>query len=266
MFMSTVLAAKPWRKDPSLNAMPWQPTTLVEPTLGEPICIGILWHDDEVLPHPPITRAIKELKAQVEAKPELSKRVTFCDFPAHKHGYGWSLLSKLYFSDGGASDKTAAAESGEPLCPLLAWLIDEPSVKRLSRSQLELALEDKEAFREEYAHHWNSVDVKKDKAKDGNEDTLPAFKPYGCKVDILISPVAPYIASPHGKAKYWSYTSLWNLLDYPALSVPTTAIVEEDKDAKPARENFMSRIDAEMWEWCKFFDALPSFHRVLRLY
>ncbi|TID21004.1 hypothetical protein E6O75_ATG05769 [Venturia nashicola] len=258
MFMSTVLEAKPWIRDPSLSAIPWQSDLSLEPTPEDSLCIGILWHDDQCLPHPPIIRAICELVASVKADPDLSKRIHFYDFPAYKHDYAWSLLSKLYFSDGGASDIATAAKSGEPLSPLLSWLISQPNVKKLNRSQLELALEDREAYREEYAHHWNSVGTDEGEARQEDDGTLPAFKPYGCEVDVLISPVAPYVASPHGKAKYWSYTSLWNLLDYPALSVPTPTNVDERLDTKSDRKAFMSAIDEEMWEWYdpKLYDKM----------
>lgn len=255
MFMSTVLEAKPWIKDPSLSAIPWRPNVFPDPTPDDPLCIGILWHDDQCFPHPPVIRAICEVIASVKSNPGLSKRICFCDFPPYKHDYAWSLLTKLYFSDGGVSDASAAAESGELMSPLLSWLINESGVKKLSRGQLELAFEDKEAYREEYAHHWNAVGADEEKGEQKHDGTLPAFKPYGCKVDILISPVAPYIASPHGKSKYWSYTSLWNLLDYPALSVPTPTIVDEQMDVKSNRESFMSDIDREMWDWCEFLHA-----------
>jgi amidase len=257
LFMSTILAAKPWFKDPSLNSLPWR-LAITEPTPEEPLRIGVLWHDDEVLPHPPITRALKELIARVRANSQLAERVEFVNFPAHRHAYGWSLLSKLYYSDGGAADRATAALSGEPLSPLLEWLLNEPEVKRLTRSQLELALEDREAFREEYAHHWNAVGIKDEEEKEEQDQTLPIFEPYKCKVDVLICPVAPYIASPHGKAKYWSYTSLWNLLDYPALSLPTLSVVNKEKDWKPDRKNFMSSVDEEMWDWCRFLSPLET--------
>lgn len=251
--MSTVLKAKPWIKDPSLSAIPWRSNAFPDLSREGPLCIGVMWHDDQCLPHPPVIRAMCEVIATVKADPDLSKRIRFVDFPPYKHDYAWDLLSKLYFSDGGESDRRAAAESGEPLSPLLSWLISQPSVKRLSRGQLELALEDKEAFREEYAHHWNAVGVDEEEEGRKKNGTLATFTSYGCEVDILMSPVAPYVASPHGKAKYWSYTSLWNLLDYPALSVPTPTIADEVLDAKPDRKSSMSAIDEEMWNWCKHF-------------
>jgi amidase len=249
LFMSTILAAKPWFKDPSLNSLPWR-STILAPTTGEPVTIGILWHDNEVLPHPPVARALKQLIARVETNSHLSERIKFIEFPAYKHAYAWGLLSKLYYSDGGNADRREAALSGEPLSPLLEWLLNEPEVKRLTRSQLELALEDREAFREEYANHWNGIGAV-NKNNEEHETTLPIFKSYNCKVDVLLCPVAPYVASPHGKAKYWSYTSLWNLLDYPALSLPTSTVVSEEIDCKPDRKSFMCPMDEEMWGWCR---------------
>lgn len=43
-------------------------------------------------------------------------------------------------------------------------------------------------------------------------------------MDVILSPVGPGAATPHGKAKYWNYTSQWNMLDYPAASFPVTTV------------------------------------------
>jgi len=84
--------------------------------------------------------------------------------------------------------------------------------------------------------------------------------------DILITPVAPWIASPHGTAKYWSYTSLWNLLNYPALSMPSPVGTHASAklDVKINRENgkgenFMSDIDRKMWDMYDpaLYDGMP---------
>ena len=39
-------------------------------------------------------------------------------------------------------------------------------------------------------------------------------------VDVILCPAAPGPAPKHGTSKYWHYTSLWNLLDYPGAVFP----------------------------------------------
>ena len=60
LFMRTVLAAKPWLVEPALVPMPWTPVE-VAPTRERPLRIGILYDDGVVLPHPPVTRSLREL-------------------------------------------------------------------------------------------------------------------------------------------------------------------------------------------------------------
>jgi hypothetical protein len=40
-------------------------------------------------------------------------------------------------------------------------------------------------------------------------------------VDVVLCPVGPGCAPPLDCARYWGYTSQWNLLDYPAAVFPT---------------------------------------------
>lgn len=50
-------------------------------------------------------------------------------------------------------------------------------------------------------------------------------------VDAILLPAAPGCAPPHGNSKYWSYTSQWNLLEYPGVSFPVS-VVEKKTDVK----------------------------------
>lgn len=89
----------------------------------------------------------------------------------------------------------------------------------------------REAYRKGYQAHWFSQGI-----------------------DVLLCPVAPYPAPPHGEAKWWaqvdffiscpllhqprphpglllSYTSHFNLVDYPAIAFPSGSTVDQDLDA-----------------------------------
>lgn len=49
-------------------------------------------------------------------------------------------------------------------------------------------------------------------------------------LDAMLCPVGPAPAQPVGTTKYWPYTSMWNLLDWPAAVFPTGLYVEEGDD------------------------------------
>ena len=72
----------------------------------------------------------------------------------------------------------------------------------------------REVYRVEYAELWNDI------ATDGDP---------GSVVDVILCPVGPGAAPPLNHARYWGYTSQWNLLDYPALVFPVTK-VDQEKD------------------------------------
>src|SRR5579859_1947173 len=121
MFMENVLSTEPWKKDHSLVALPWR-----KPTLPKKIRVGIMWHDGVVVPHPPITRGMKEVKAAMEKYPDLFEVV---DWQGLDHKLAWDITSSLYFMDGGAQDKAAMAASGEQHTPLTDFILGQKGVK-----------------------------------------------------------------------------------------------------------------------------------------
>ena len=62
-------------------------------------------------------------------------------------------------------------------------------------------------------------------------------------VDVILCPVGPGPAPPLDCARYWGYTSQWNLLDYPALVFPVTKIdpevdVKEEYSPKNEKDKY----------------------------
>jgi amidase len=187
IFMKTIIDAEPWLTEPALIPMPWRTYNIPQ---DRPLRIGVLWHDGVVRPHPPVTRALALLTEALRAS-----NIEVVDFPPHLHDEAWAILSSLYYPDGGEADSEDISKSGEPWRPLSEWIIkDNPCVKKLSVGELAYWFEEREAYRKEYALHWN---------KHG--------------IDALLCPVGPSVAPKHNTAKYWSYTSQWNLLDYPGV-------------------------------------------------
>ncbi|KAJ4379204.1 hypothetical protein N0V86_005248 [Didymella sp. IMI 355093] len=227
IFMKTIIDSEPWVEEPALVPMPWRTYTVSK---DKPLRMGVLWHDGVVRPHPPITRA---LGCVTDALKE--HNIEVIDFPPHLHDEAWAILSSLYYPDGGEADSEDIALSGEPWRPLSEWIIkDNPCVKKLSVGELAYWFEEREAYRKEYALHW---------------------KKHG--IDALLCPVGPGIAPKHNTAKYWSYTSQWNLLDYPGLVFPVCK-VDKDADRWSGNEQILGELDQEnrkLWDPEEFHGA-----------
>lgn len=134
------------------------------------------------------------------------------------------------------------SKSNEPIRPLTHWIIKEnPCVKRLTVKEYGYWMEEREAYRKEYAQHWNNIKF---------DDRWP--------VDVIICPVCPHVAPKHDTSKYWSYTAQWNLLDYPAVSFPVTKVDPKVDMKGSGRFEELTEVDGECWELCRPF--LSYFH------
>jgi amidase len=147
--------------------------------------------------------------------------------------------ANLYFSDGGAQELAAIAESKEPLLPMSKHILtDNPHVQSHTIHSMWEACTKRDAYRAEYAALWNST------ASAPSLDDM---------VDVILSPAGPGAAPKLDTAKWWGYTSQWNLLDYPALVFPVDRVdVEVDgKDEGEGRyepRNEKDRYNWELWE------------------
>lgn len=235
IFMRTVLASRPWLSEPALIPMSWD-FTPIRPE--QSLKIGIMWHDNVVTPHPPITRALHEVVSRLKTL----QNVEVVDFEPYLHDEAWAIVSSLYFTDGGAEDAATIAESGEPWRPLTTWMLKEnPCVKKLSPKMLYYWQEEREAYRKEYAKVWN------DTATSGQSRRA---------IDVLLCPAGPGVAPTHNTSKYWAYTSQWNLLDYPAVVFPVTK-VNSEVDMAPHKHQAMTDIDKDHWELCEYSARAP---------
>ncbi|KAF2114742.1 amidase signature domain-containing protein [Lophiotrema nucula] len=232
IFMKVVIDSQPWLTEPALFPMPWRDVKVGEEETGKKLKIGVIWHDKVVRPHPPITRALKETFVKLQ-----EAGIEVVDFPPYLHDEAWAIISSLYYPDGGEADAEMIDSSGEPWQPLSEWIIKKNAcVKKLSVGELAYWLEEREAYRKEYALHWNKLGV-----------------------DAVLCPVGPGVAPKHNTAKYWNYTSQWNLLDYPGVAFPVTK-VDKSIDEMPANlVKGLSGSDEDnkkLWD-PEEFDGLP---------
>ncbi|OAL38221.1 hypothetical protein AYO20_02673 [Fonsecaea nubica] len=203
LFMKVILDNEPWRYDPSLTVKKWTPEKLTQP-----LKVAIEWSDGVVKPHPPMIRALKMVADACKAA-----GMEVVDWEPYKHDKAWDIVSALYFPDGGEQILAPLKEIDEPILPLTKFITEEqPNVKSLTMAEYwELCVE-RDNYRDEYAAHWSKT------ADSGKE------------VDVIICPATPGAAPLHETARYWPYTSQWNLLDYPAAIFPVTFVdVEKDK-------------------------------------
>lgn len=89
LFMKTALAAKPWLTDSSLIAMPWNNNAWnIRAKEGLPsLKIGVMWNDQVVRVHPPVTRALREVVRKLKSIEE----VEVVDFEPYKHDMAWEI-------------------------------------------------------------------------------------------------------------------------------------------------------------------------------
>ncbi|KAM0717307.1 hypothetical protein Q7P37_007159 [Cladosporium fusiforme] len=271
IFMKALIDQKPWLYDPMLIPMPWKDSThgsLLRKSStkqSRTLRIGILADDQIVKPHPPIQRGMQTLISALQSHPS----ITLIPFPPHDHATAWQIISSLYFADGAREEKDAIATSSEPLRPLSKFiLIENPNVRHLSVSDIWKLTSERDAYRAAYARHWNSIGTDLPGASSAEALEVNALGKESETVDVILCPAGPGCAPPLNSARYWGYTSQWNLLDYPALVFPTGLkcgmqdAVEEGYEAR----NEDDRFNYELYDPKRYVDAPISLQLVGRRY
>ncbi|EXJ95962.1 hypothetical protein A1O1_01087 [Capronia coronata CBS 617.96] len=283
IFIKTLIDQKPWLDDPSLLPMPWKftPASQKEDSVGDSylrkpdgskkLKIGVLWSDGVVKPHPPVIRALRDLTSKLQAN-KSDTTIEFVDWQPYRHDQAWEIISSLYFADGATQDRAAIAESGEPWLPLTEFIINEqPGVPKREYSISEvwqLTLQ-REEYRAAYAKVWNESSKAKVWGDSASaKDTTSPGPEHDYPVDVILCPVGPGAAPPLNHARYWGYTSQWNLLDYPAMVFPVTqvdpALDQPEKDYTPL--NAQDEWNHKLYSPDKYVDAPVSLQLVGRRY
>ncbi|KAL1409385.1 hypothetical protein Q8F55_003368 [Vanrija albida] len=217
LFISAILAAEPWKVDPTMVGMPWRPETAVFSHGGARPRIGVMWDDGVVVPQPPMRRALKAAVDRLK-----SQGYDVVDFTPYRTAESWAILHKLYFTDGGAYVRGLAAATGEPILPLTEWIMagavaeDAAGIMALNRAR--------DAFRVDWWAYFAAQ-----------------------KVDIILTPAYPGPAPVLGTSKYWAYTALFNILDMPGAVFPTGLFVDpknpEDRADREGDREWLSDED-----------------------
>ncbi|KAK2761319.1 hypothetical protein FQN54_001841 [Arachnomyces sp. PD_36] len=211
ILMKSVIDTKPWLKDPMLLPFPWRDDVQhLGNGANKRLKVAVLWDDGVVKPHPPVIRAMKEIAGKLKNVPG----VEVVDWKPYKHDLAWDIISRLYFPEGGDADAKFIEASGEPWLPLTTFIIkDNPKVRRMTAEEIWQWAEQREKYKAAYASVWNGTATRM--SPNGDLEGM---------VDVILCPVGPGAAPPHGQGKYWGYTAQWNLLDYPAAIFPVTRV------------------------------------------
>lgn len=86
LFLKTIIGAKPWYQEPSLLPYPWKEENFFD---GKKLKVAVIWDDGVVKPHPPVTRALKQVVEKLKAK----GNVEIVDWKPYKHDLAWEIIA-----------------------------------------------------------------------------------------------------------------------------------------------------------------------------
>ncbi|KAH7029252.1 acetamidase [Microdochium trichocladiopsis] len=242
LFMRGILAYQPHLLDPRLVPIPW---TGLQTAPKKVLKIGIIENDGFVEPQPPVKRALawarklltdSQNAGLVEVKP-------FRPFGAAE---AWCKIRRMYWPDGGSGSRGAILSTGEPLHPLSEWIWkDAESSGMLTAADVSNMRGDRDDFRLAFARDWEEQDV-----------------------DVVLGPAYVGPACAHDTAFTWTYTSLYNFVDYPGVVFPTPIVSQagERYDSGYTPLSDACEQAKQLWEDTNFEGAPINLQLVARKY
>ncbi|OAR01268.1 hypothetical protein LLEC1_04198 [Akanthomyces lecanii] len=167
LFMQVTFDAKLWLKD-TLRGVPLQSQTKRLET--QKLTVGVMLWNEVVMPHPYITRVLREATQKLkqaghEGGRVLTAVISFGLCAARPQACLDDILLPLYFTDGGWDITQTLAAGGEPMLPSAKKLISDSTVKQRSvnevwkpKRQALICLRklhvDRDEYRSEYLSKW----------------------------------------------------------------------------------------------------------------
>lgn len=181
----------PWQLDQWALPLPWR---TVEPPKPESLTIAVMYDDGVVKPTPPIARGLKEVVAKLK-----NAGAKVIEFKPIRVQEAFDTVNKMYNCDGNYMQKKLLSASGEPLTKLTKWALNYGNgSKDIGVAENRKLNVIRDLLRQEYTDYLNAN-----------------------KVDFILGPAYNNVA-PLPEAVYnWSYTALYNILDFPSLLFQT---------------------------------------------
>ncbi|EGV63174.1 amidase [Yamadazyma tenuis] len=182
---------KPWLLDEQVINMPWKE---VAPPKPSEFTVAIMYDNDLLKTTPPIARGLKETAAKLE-----NAGVKIVEFKPIKSKLAYDVVHQMYTADGNIGTKACFQKSGEPIVRLTKnYLNYGKGSKGLTVTENRELNDIRNELRQEYTEFL----VKND-------------------IDFIISPTYANVAPKPKEIYNWSYTSLFNILDFPTLVFQT---------------------------------------------
>ncbi|KAF5844280.1 hypothetical protein GGP41_002817 [Bipolaris sorokiniana] len=232
-----VIDASPWDHDPKCCPVAWR-SQLYQDALSRPLVIAVMRDDGVVRCHPPIARILDQVVAALQdAGHEV---IPWTPGSLHQE----CIDDQYYTADGGEDIRRDVEAGGEPFIPHVEALVNRGQpISVYDYWQLN---KQKLALQKRYLDMWNSTRCEKS----------------GKSVDVLLTPVMPHSAVPHGKCRWVGYTKVFNFVDYPAVVLPAGQVSKElDAEATKAMGKYRPRNPLDEWNWNMFdleaMDGMP---------
>ncbi|OJJ59809.1 hypothetical protein ASPSYDRAFT_78137 [Aspergillus sydowii CBS 593.65] len=203
LFVTSVLAQEPWSYDSK------DEEDAIKTKIGAGgLALGYYSCDGNVLPHPPVLRAIQTVTTKLSEAGH-----TVLPWEPYEHSSAIDLFMSIIGADGGTDLLSTLNASGEPLIQNIADLTPTTPSKKLTINELwDLQVQ-----------KWNYQCAYLSKIRQFEQKV-------GKELDAIIAPVAPHAAIRHDQFKYYGYTTVVNLLDFTSVVVPVI-LADRDVDA-----------------------------------
>ncbi|KAF5630988.1 general amidase [Fusarium tjaetaba] len=235
----------------STGALPFDPNVVRIPWIGletqfnRRLKVGIISNDGFIEPQPPVKRAISWARSLLSDS-KFANLIEMKEFKIFGAEEAWNQVRRLYWPDGGHLTKNGIISSGEPLHPLTEWIYrDAEPLGMHTAVDLTAVHKQRDDFRLAFAKSWSEQDV-----------------------DVIIGPSFVGPACAHDTAFYWTYTSLYNLVDYPGAVIPTPIRAESGEvyDTGYVPLSDACRHVRDLWEEGDFGGAPVNLQVVARRY
>ncbi|KAK4506860.1 hypothetical protein PRZ48_000593 [Zasmidium cellare] len=215
-----VRGAKPWLRDPEVLPGPYtglKTTGLEKSSLK----IGFLEHYDLVQPQPPVKQAMDWVQSHLK-----SSGFKVSPFKFHEPAKAHKIYGSLVVADGWSTVRGALQGGNEPPTPVLDALVADMVAQddKAGDGQVEPA----------------TVVIDNKFVRDGYRSQVLADWIAQDDPDVIITPMSPATAHDTANLKNTaSATHFYNLIDYPAIIVPTPikAQLREKEDSREYHES-----------------------------
>lgn len=231
VYTRSLLHLNPWEWDHTCSNLPWNEQAYSAAANNPRACIGIIRNDGVISPHPPIQRALEEVKqALVDAGHEVIEIALFDGSESL-----WELATRLFCSTGDEDLHGLVTQSGESLIREL--LVGGPEDVLSVQEFLSVGRRIR-ALRQSFMEKWRATTGKTSR---------------GRPVDVFILPSGAHAAPPHGTMEYFLYEAISNILDWTCATIPVGKVDPELDPVMPGELlKPLSANDLANWQKCTY--------------